>query len=124
MQVKASTFALVLLMFATSAAAECAWVLWQEHRIYSDSPSPSWDIGEAEETKDACMRRAALQVTARADTMKSINANAPRPDPEQTIKIKGNSVEIWMAWTKQLWVYRYHCLPDTIDPRGPKGGGR
>jgi hypothetical protein len=105
--------------------AACAWVLWQELTIAaSGGISSSWEIMESTESKDACAPRAALATKVRADYMKSSNASAPRPDPDQTVEIKGDSVRVSMARAGQLWVYRFLCLPDTIDPRGPKGGAR
>jgi hypothetical protein len=31
---------------------------------------------------------------------------------------------IFMTTKDRITTFSYTCLPDTIDPRGPKGGGR
>lgn len=111
-----------LLVFTTSAHAECAWVLWQELTISSKgSMGSSWELIEAMQSRDACVPRAAAQTKARADYMKVSNSDAPRPDPDQIVEIIADSVRVTMARAGQFWVYRFVCLPDTIDPRGPKG---
>jgi hypothetical protein len=53
--------------------------------------------------------------------MKTSNANAPRPDPDQAVKLVGDSVQVSMGRSGQYWVYRFPCLPDTVDPRRAKG---
>jgi len=114
--------ALGLLGAPTSALAECAWVLWQEHRISaSGGLSSTWEIGEALQTRDACASRAALATKTRAEYMKTSNASAPRPDPDQKVEVVGDTVQVTLARAGQFWVYRHVCLPDTLDPRGPTG---
>jgi hypothetical protein len=81
--------ALFLLASATTARAECAWVLWFTSGRTTTNTSPT----EAFATKKECE-----QAMAR--------------DARKIAEYKRNYPEDFAYNT---------CLPDTVDPRGPKG---
>jgi len=83
------------LAFTTSASAECVWVLWTERER---SDSTAWDYRDAFKTKEECWNLAA-----------ALNRNL---EPRVSGKTQGKLMGILKG---------YHCFPDTVDPRGPKG---
>jgi len=76
---------------ATSASAECAWVLWLGT---GTGYTPFGAYGGATGEKD-CKEASAQLVTAMKENPKALSEF-----------LKSSS--------------RYLCLPDTVDPRGPK----
>jgi hypothetical protein len=105
----------VLTLAPMQAWAECAWVLWSNYGTEDvDVPitAPSvvsgkvseWQPLEAFATTKAC--ETALSNAQRRESNMKVERNKSKP--------KGT-----------LWnVFTFRCLPDTIDPRGPKGSGR
>jgi hypothetical protein len=103
-----------LMTLATSASAECAWVLWMsDSQIRAQS---SWVPHGAFVTRQDCIMGAQKAFDPFRDGGMSIVSedqtggfllitNARRPSG------------VIVAVTVQ-------CLPDTVDPRGPKGSGR
>ena len=95
----------------SSALAECAWVLWQ--RSIDRNHATAWEpvsggnepgCPRAPDASLAAERQVATFTQIRQDTtrwtvMKKDDQNTP-------------------AVTK---MYEYRCLPDTVDPRGPRG---
>ena len=105
--VRALIFALVLI--PTVAWAECAWVLWLG---FSQSAEPNFPIPiEAYATQDECR----VVLTEKVEGWKRIfEANSGT-------KVLADDKSV-SAYPAQGGLIRVHfvCLPDTIDPRGPK----
>ena len=91
---------------ATSATAECAWVLW-DHGFASvrGVTEEFWIVRDAFDTKSRCEEHARLEDVKIQQEF--------RQAPEE-MKRTGTAV------IREARL----CLPDTVDPRGPKGGGR
>jgi len=116
--------AFYLLTSAATAHAECAWVLWAETEstVKRESGkgtltlSPSWKIVQAETGKPACEAKRASMVAALMEAAKThLGATAA---------IYRDVITLTWADSDPLRVrdlVEYRCLPDTVDPRGPKG---
>jgi len=88
----------ILLLFASSAAAECAWVVWNQIMSTNPAAPPEglWQPSESFKTLDQC-KTFAEKMNMRGPTF-SRDAAGDR------------------------YISSNVCLPDTVDPRGPKGG--
>ena len=102
---------LLLFVSIATAHAECAWVLWQETRPDMLAPgrdedpvvfirgNSRWEIHEVWPTQEAC--------DASKERLWKYVSRDERPI------MKGNK-------PAGRWSVKLQCLPDTVDPRGPK----
>jgi len=95
--------ALSLFARAATASAECAWVLWNE--VNRDDGGVVWIAVQAEAVKGECDVAVKGKVKDAASEGAMVRGNIIRP--------------LALPLT-----YRFVCLPDTVDPRGPTGTGR
>jgi len=97
--------ALYLLASAATAYAECAWVLWS-NILDTRSGAETHDVHSALPTRQEC--DVAVRAAAAVLRTKGYDVSGGFPGSYEALGTKGT----------RTW--RYYCLPDTIDPRGPK----
>jgi hypothetical protein len=107
MKIAALLVALAVLAL-TAASAECAWVLWGQS--VQGGKKPEWPISEAYQDQPACEAG-----------MRDI-IDLFRRSASKMYEIVGESMVIVHQDGKLIISFSFSCLPDTVDPRSPKGG--
>ena len=118
---------LVAFSVLTSTAtvyAECAWVLWEQTTTWKASPK------NVEETQWAPVTAASEQPGYELSKANRIRETSRKISsarrPKDTIMPIDDDSVMW-SWeeadgTKGAQFFRFLCLPDTVDPRGPPKG--
>jgi hypothetical protein len=114
MRVASLLLALSLLASAATAHAECAWVFWLEVSgplIHESSSRPLSGWGTREACEQALTQKLASDSVK--DTSMDVTVDPQAGRPRLWVRRKGHP--------EPLAVYVYVCLPETVDPREPKG---
>jgi hypothetical protein len=89
-----------------------AWVLWVDYRYFvGGADRQEWWIVDAAETEPECRGHANAKLAEIA--VPAEKGNVERPSLNVIVKRNGLA-------EGSVQVYRVLCLPDTIDPRGPR----
>jgi len=110
---------LAVLTLASFAWAECARVLWGEQNAGPGTPS-NWRFIRADKTATDCEQdlesklKQALQSTNREEVEKG----------GRKLQVTGSTMVVMGPDGLVKYYLRLMCVPDTVDPRGPKEVGR
>jgi len=100
-----------VLTSAATAHAECAWVLWSE----TMGDSAPWKVVAAWSMESRCDAE-------RLSAYKSDGMNVGPPGALSSLGVVPPGQTGALSSLSGQTIYRrYVCLPDTVDPRGPKG---
>ncbi|MGH7828977.1 MAG: hypothetical protein ACREP8_02255 [Candidatus Binatia bacterium] len=133
MNIRCSVSLLFLALFlfvATEAPAASAWVLWVQEEQLSDpkggnwgSQTRNWKVLDGSSSELECRQKLIERIK------RATNPENPPKDEEVTHKVTGDTITFLFfpkgaTSTEKVTrsqVLHYVCLPDTVDPREPKG---
>ena len=112
----AAIYAALILMLMVAvprdSEAEGAWVLWPDEP-QPRGARPQWSIVSAHQGQRECESALGKELEWYS-----------RRGGDWKVEVEDKTVYVpLMGGGRLLWV-RFVCIPDTIDPRGSKGGGR
>jgi len=113
---------LSLALLGGSASAECAWVLWRDYSQWQSKTMTrvrhTWEVMSGHPTAALCdpARARALKETAEFFA----GANRPADVATSFTSSEPDSVHVLLKSGAHYYTYSFLCLPDTVDPRGPK----
>lgn len=102
-----------LLACVSTASAECAWVLWERFAGISGTEDR---VIAARSSEQEC--RALVQPTVKRRTDVAGKPGPSGRKPNVTVEAESSVV---LQREASILTWSYTCLPDTVDPRGPKG---
>ena len=111
---KLASAVIIVLVLATSALAECAWVLWM--RTDDAADNSRWAIHSSYPSTKTKM--------ALSDKSIEVDMGWTKCTKEREGLLK-ELASAENAAQMRKWGYKGYyaiCLTDTVDPRGPKGG--
>jgi hypothetical protein len=116
---------LCLLTAATSASAESVWILWSQEVATEPGlvteDKKAWRRLAAFDSKSACFSDA----SGKAEEL-AYSTNKDRKIEVQRLGLGGDHLAVKSTFSgglfdgARMWTF-YRCLPDTVEPRGPKG---
>jgi hypothetical protein len=94
------------------ALVALAWVTWL-HSVFANRDISEWKQLGSAATLEECTQTAA---TVARETIEHFRA----PNDGATYVLEGLLIEVRFPWGEKA-SHAFVCLPDTVDPRGPKG---
>lgn len=106
---------ILILVVPRESEAECAWVLWQEGQE-EHGPYQPWGMQSAFPNYERC-------VTAAKDHAESwaVAHRYMRSADADHVMTKPTMDGGWAMFVRGVQRMAAKCLPDTVEPRGPKG---
>jgi len=104
-------------LFAATASAECAWVLWmQETRLdyAANTEEHRWHVAGAAASYEACDTLLSHEVT-------TVTPRQTAPKVYSGVDFLQLRSDKAQENVNRVQRFDYFCLPDTVDPRGAKG---
>ena len=120
-------------LFAPTAETACAWVLWvQDSRTAEKSTTETWETASASSTEVGCDAKLKDRVASWQQSMEDGTTKPPKDEEVLYKLIDGRTLSLYFfrkgasrdELALRTQTIHYVCLPDTVDPRGPKGGAR
>jgi hypothetical protein len=124
--------AVCLLAPVATAHAECGWVLWVHDTLENfaeNKRGERWNPAEASTSEAGCAGKLKGRLAWTERTLEEGSAKVPKDEEMHFKIIEGRTVSL-NFYRKTASVgdipvrtqtITYVCLPDTVDPRGPKG---